>query len=435
MDKICAGHPEIHVKAVREGWSKERAELEVLRASRPRGPAIHSENGTERSAESIEAALCLSAGMDEKWLAGHYDERTMNAALSRRMRDTTIHVVMDSVIHAAGRHYGGSRKSNEFIRAALDAERTLRASSGFSTMSLSGILSNVANKAMIAAYEAIETVHSAIAAYRSHSDFKVYTRYRLDARGAFQKVGPDGELKHVGLSEASYTNQLDTWGAIIALTRQMMINDDLGAFLEIPKFLGRMSAIAVEEEVFKLLLSNPNNFFSAGNNNLLTGAGSALSIDALGDAEKLFINQVDSNGKPILVTPRVLLVGAPLKTLADDLWNETQVMVTTTADKRRFATNPHKGKYRPFVSPYLNNTAITDRNGEQISGQSDTQWYLFADANIRAAMAVATLNGRRIPTIESDDASFDVLGMQWRAYHDFGVGMEDPVAAVKSAGA
>jgi hypothetical protein len=47
---------------------------------------------------------------------------------------------------------------------------------------------------------------------------------------------------------------------------------------------------------------------------------------------------------------------------------------------------------------------------------------------------MAFLNGNRIPVIESEDAEFDTLGMQWRAYHDFGVGFEDPVAAEYNAG-
>jgi hypothetical protein len=38
------------------------------------------------------------------------------------------------------------------------------------------------------------------------------TRYRMTAAGIFQKVGPDGELKHAGLDEESYTNQRETWG-------------------------------------------------------------------------------------------------------------------------------------------------------------------------------------------------------------------------------
>lgn len=432
----------LQASAIREGWDiarvkaelKRERELRDLRAGRPSGPGIHSQDSSGHSSQVIEAAMCISAGLPQKWLGTQFDEKTMNAALDRKMRDVTLHYVMDEAIRAAGEYYSGSRKSEGFIKAALQAERKAVVHAGFSTISLSGILSNIANKAMLASYEAIEVVWPSICATRSHSDFKAVTRYRLDAKGAFQKVGPDGELKHVGLSEAGYTNQLDTYGAIIALTRQMMIDDDLGAFLQLPTILGRMCAVRLEEAVFSLLLGNAGNFFHANNRNLVTGAGSALSIDAISVAEQKFLDQVDSNKKPILCSPSVLLVPSTLKTTAENLYNEKGLIAGTSTAKQP-ARNPHVGKYPPATSPYLNNTAIRDSDGEAFANQSDTGWYLFANPAVRAAIAVATLNGRNVPIIESSDAEFQTLGMQWRAYHDFGVGFEDPVAGVKNNGA
>ncbi|MBL9031376.1 MAG: hypothetical protein JNM80_06680, partial [Phycisphaerae bacterium] len=41
--KICAGkHLDIEAQAIRDGWDATRTELEVLRASRPKAPAIHA---------------------------------------------------------------------------------------------------------------------------------------------------------------------------------------------------------------------------------------------------------------------------------------------------------------------------------------------------------------------------------------------------------
>ena len=105
------------------------------------------------------------------------------------------------------------------------------------------------------------------------------------------------------------------------------------------------------------------------------------------------------------------------------------------SDKPKFADNPHKGLYRPYTSPYINNTAIKNENGAALTGQTATGWGLFADPAIRAAIAVAFLNGQRNPTLESSQTDFNTLGMQWRCFHDFGVGFEDPNAAMWSAGA
>lgn len=428
--RICAGrHADLEANAIADGWDATRTELEVLRAERPaltsggvRRDADHAQAG-----RAIEAALCLSSGLPEKQVGQWYDEKTMNAALAGDLRGAGLHTLMYETIRAAGDHIRPGRVDNETIRAAFAADRRLiQAAAGFSTVSLSGILSNVANKTMLAAYTAVESVVAMFSAETDVNDFKEVTRYRLTGNGVFEKVGPDGELKHAGLSEQSYTNKVETYGRMIALTRQMMINDDLGAFLQIPRIIGRMSALKREEAVFELLLSNPGTFFSAGNKNFVSGADTALSIDALTKAEQLFLDQTDSEGKPILLTPAVLLVPSSLKVAAQVLMTETRVNETTSADKPKPAVNPHAGKWKPVASPYLNAQGLT--------GGSAKAWYLFANPADVAAIEIAYLRGKRTPTIESGDTDFNTLGMQWRGYFDFGVAMQDSRAAVKSKG-
>ena len=426
--KVCGGrHAEIEAKAIEEGWDTTRTELEVLRASRPQRPAIQTA-GKAPSAQAIEAALCLSVRMPEEKVLRWYGEQTVEAAQSRDLRGMGLHELFYYVIHAAGGYARPGRMNDDTIRTAFEADRTLRAAGGgFSTISLSGILSNVANKALLDAYSAVESVAPRICAQTDVNDFKQVTRYRMTGQGTFEKVGPDGELKHAQLTEESYTNQIDTYGKIIALTRQMIINDDLGAFLQIPRILGRQSALAVESAVFTLLLSNPNNFFSAANKNFQSGANTALSIDALTKAEQLFLDQTDKDGKPILLTPAILLVPTSLKVTAQQLMTETRVNETTTTDRPKPSNNPHAGKWIPLASPYL--------NSQGIAGGSATAWYLFANPDDVAAMEIAYLRGQRTPTIESGETDFDSLGMKWRGYFDFGVAMQDYRAAVKSAGA
>jgi len=427
--KVCGGkHPEIEAKAIEEGWDATRAELEVLRASRPQGPAIHTTNGKPPTAAAIEAALCLSVRMPEAKVLTWYGPQTVEAAQSRDLRGLGLHELFYHVIHAAGGHARPGRMTDDTIRTAFEADRALRAAAGgFSTISLSGILSNVANKALLEAYSAVEGVATRISAQADVNDFKQVTRYRLTGQGTFEKVGPDGELKHAQLTEESYTNQVDTYGKIIAMTRQMIINDDLGAFLQIPRILGRQSALAVESAVFTLLLANPGGFFSAANKNFFSGASSALQISALTTAEQLFLDQTDKDGKPILISPAILLVPTSLKVTAQQLMTETRVNETTTADKPKPANNPHAGKWEPLASPYL--------NAQGIAGGSATAWYLFADPADVAAIEIAYLRGMRTPTVESGETDFDTLGMKWRGYFDFGVAMQDFRAAVKSAGA
>jgi hypothetical protein len=428
---------ELQAKAIRENWSPDQFELECRRAGRP-APQSYSGRMTEDDMRSqsqvLECAVARQCGtFTSEDMEKLYDEQTLSAADDKRYRGASVHMLLDAAIAATGGSYSGSRKSNEFIRAGLRADQELRANAGFSTVSVSNILENVANKQLIASYDAVEVTWPRFCAVHPMNDFKVHSRYRLDSEGSFRVVPPSGEIKHVSLSDDKYTKSLDTYGAIIALNRQQIINDDLNAFLELPRILGRMAAVRLEEAVYTLLLSNPSSFFHADNSNL---DADALSLAGLTSAEQLFLNQVDDNGKPILVTPKVLLVPTTLKVTADNLYadNTLDTMASDDSGNVVLARNPHKGKYPPISSPYLNNTSITDQDGNALSGQSSTAWYLFADPRVRAAIAVGLLNGNRVPVLESDETDFNTLGMQWRAYHDFGVGMEDPKAAVKSAG-
>jgi len=426
--RICAGkHADIEAKAIAEGWDATRTELEVLRAERPTVTGVRR-GGEPPTGKALEAALLLKYNVaPEDRVAKWYDARTMEAALSRDLRRAGLHTVFHEIIRAAGGHVGITGFDDDTIRAAFVAEqRLIQAAYGFSTISLSGILSNVANKAMLAAYEAVESVVAQFCSETDVNDFKEVTRYRLTGNGVFEKVGPDGELKHATLTEESYKNRIETFGRMIALTRQMIINDDLGAFLQIPRIIGRMSALKREEAVFELLLSNPSSFFSTTNRNYVSGAETALSIEALQLAEQKFRDQVDVDGKPILIRPALLLVPTSLAVTGRRLFNETRVNETTETGKPKPADNPFAGMFRPVVTPYLNAQGLT--------GSSAKAWYLFASAADVAAIEIAYLRGRRTPTIESGETSFNTLGMQWRGYFDFGVAMQDFRAAVKSKG-
>jgi len=422
--KICAGRfPEIEAKAIAEGWDAQRAELEVLRVGRPAGPAIHAAEDP-RTPKALEAALCMSAGLPASRVSTWYDAQTMDAASSRDLQGAGIHSLLYEVIRAGGGYIRPGRVDNDTIRAAFLAnDRMLQAAGGFSTISLSGILSNVANKAMLAAYEAVNVVAQEFCSETDVNDFKQVTRYRMTGSGVFQKVGPDGELKHAELSEESYTNQVETYGRMIALTRQMIINDDLGAFLQIPRAIGRMSALALEEVVFTLLLSNLNSFFSAGNENLLTVL-STLDIDTLTLAEQKFLDRVDQHGKPILVQPAILLVPTALKVVAEQLYKDIWLNQVPANNKAKPASNPHAGKFRPVATPYLSLPSIP--------GGSPTDWYLFADPGDVSAVEIAYLRGKRAPTIESAETNFNTLGVQYRGFFDFGASLQDPRAAVKA---
>ena len=216
----CSGYPEIETRAIREGWSTEKAELATLRASRGNAPYINTGEGGADQGQALEAALCITAGVPEKQLGEQYDEKTMNAATSSQYRSAGIHAAIYATLSAAGRAGGIGRIDDTTIRAAFDADRMIQASPGFSTVGLSGILGNVANKAMLSVYRSVATTWRQIAAVGTNSNFKPHKRYRLIGKGSFEKLGGQGELKHITLDEQDYQTQLETRGALITLSRK-----------------------------------------------------------------------------------------------------------------------------------------------------------------------------------------------------------------------
>lgn len=420
---------QLEAHAIEQGWTHAEAELHALRASRPAaGPAIHDRSGQRRehAAAALEGALCLSAGMGEEQAMRGLAEPARELAASGDYRGVGIHAVMHEVIQAAGRYAPAGRVNDEFLRSALHADRELRAA-GNATVSLAGILGNVANKTLLAAYRSVPDVVHQIAAKASNSNFHPHTRYRLDGDATFLEVGADGELKSFEVDEESYSAALKTFGRIIQLNRQQMINDDLGAFLQLPRILGRGAGLARNKAVFATLLGGIGSFFTTGNKNYFSGAATNLQVSSLTTAEQMFREFVDKSGNPIDVMPKTLLVGPGNAVNAKQLFADQFVNESTTTDKGKPSGNPHRGMYEPVITPWLSSA--------KIAGASATVWGLFADPADVPALEVAYLNGSETPVLQSSEADFDHLGMKWRSYWDFGVALANKTGAVISKGA
>ncbi|MCW5775986.1 MAG: hypothetical protein KIS87_06075 [Phycisphaeraceae bacterium] len=422
--RLCAGaHAGIESQAIREGWDATRTELEVLRASRPKapaGPAIHANGQAGITQKVLEAACILSGRLEtpEK----HCDERDLEAA-SRAFGRTMG--LQELLLHAAWAN-GYSGRTFRDWHGVMDAAfgRHIEASVGNSTISIAGILSNVANKFLLEGFFSVERTWRNICAVRSVTDFKTVTSYRLTGNDGYEKVAPGGEIKHGTLGEESYSNKAETYALMLSIDRTDIINDDLGAITTVPRKLGSGSGKTINEVFWAAFMAN-SGFFTVGNKNYISGADTVLSIDGLTKAEVTFMDQVDSDGKPIGVLPSILLVPTALSAMGSQLFKSLELR-DNTANARYPVTNPHQGKFRVEVSRYLGNPKFT--------GNSTKAWYLLADASDLPVVEMAFLNGQESPTIETAEQTFNRLGIQMRGYHDFGVALQDPRGGVKSKG-
>jgi len=418
MERLCK-------QALDAKWDVQRYELEVLRLSR-RAPATLIRQRVGSDAQVIEAALCLTGGLED--VEKQYTEPVLQAASQRFRNGLGLGDLLVLFAQANGYHGVGRSNIQDLLRFAFapgGGQHTIEAAGGGpSTMSLPGILSNVANKFLRAGFEAVEATWREIAAVRPVRDFKQISSYSLTGGFQYEEVAPGGELKHATAGETSYTNQARTYGRMFSIDRRDIINDDLEALTAVPRRLGRGAALKLNEVFWSTFLAN-TAFFAAGNANYAEGADTAIGIDGLTAAELLFLNQTDPDGHPLGATPVILLVPNALLVKASQLMNSTELR-DTTANTKTLISNPHAGKFKVVRSSYLSNATY--------AGASAKAWYLLADPNDMPVIEVAFLNGQERPTVENADADFSQLGIQMRGYHDFGCALQEPRGGVKMKG-
>lgn len=399
-----------------------------LRAEAGASPMVLTRNKPELGPKMLEATICRSLGLEH--IEKHFDEKTLNA--SDKAYPHGIQLGEMLMLAAKENGYQGYTVSDtrEVLRAAFASGREVRASSQFSTVSLSGILGNAANKFIRDAFMMVESSWRGIAEIERANDFKAMTTYSLTGDLTFKKVGPAGEIEHGKLGELSYTQQVETYALMMAITRRDIVNDDLGALTRVPRRLGRGAALALND-VFWTEFMNNASFFTTGQGNAIEGVtvgtnDSRLNLEGLERAEQAFAGLTDPDGKPLGSEPQILLVPTALRNTALTLMSSEEIR-DTTANTARGTANPYAGRYRVVTSKYLSNTSYT--------GNSTTAWYLLADPNDIPVIQVAFLNGREMPVIESADADFNTLGIQYRGFYDFGCQLQEYRGGIRAKGA
>ena len=395
--------PEVdHAKVIATLTQKvsDMEKLIATRDERPAAPAIHMAQPTSRSPEVIEAAFALQGSLPN--VERVYDAKTLEAA-AKIQRTTSLGEVLISAAEEGG--YTGSRRlTAATLRPILQA--------AWATHSISGILSATVNKFLLAGFNGVESSWRSISSVRSVNDFKALTSYRLNGGMKFEKVAPGGELKNAGVSDESRTISAETYGIMTSVTRNDLINDDLGALTAVPQRIGRGGALKLND-VFWASFQDDSTFFTTGRGNKKATAG-ALSLSNLKAVAALFRKLKDPDGNPVAVEPRVLLVPADIELAAAEIMGSALLVGGSSAAPN---VNVLAGRYQVVSTSYLS---------------SAEDYYLLASPADMPVMEVAFLNGVQSPIVETAEANFNVLGLELRGYFDFGVAKAEYLAGVKA---
>jgi hypothetical protein len=350
---------------------------------------------------------------------------------------------MASALHA---RYGGpapSEAARRFVSyRVVDLARDLLEMGGVSTRGLSrdellargfhstsdfpNLLENVANKVLLQGYQAAPPGTKVIARQVLARDFRAMPRVQFGEAPTLLKVLEGGEFKRGKMADSKESYSVETYGRVIGVSRQALVNDDLGGFTTMARKFGQSAAEFESSQITGLLTANGTMndggaLFNAtavtttgGHANLATGTGSALSATSLATGVKAMRLQKGLDAvTPINVTPKFLIVPAALEYTALQL-----VSMITPASASD--VNPHSGRYEVIVDARLD-------------GASTTAWYLAADPAVIDGLEYAYLEDAPGVQLFTEEG-WDRDGIEWKARLDFGCGAVEFKGLYKGAG-
>lgn len=311
----------------------------------------------------------------------------------------------------------------EIAGAAMTASRAYNTTSDFAQ-----ILAQTVNQNLKAAYAIAPQTYRAWAKRISLPDFNPQYTLSVSQMPGLQLVNEHGEYKRGTITSGREVMQLFTYGIVVAITRQVIVNDQLGVFSNLPGRFGNSVAQLEGDIVYGLLISNAGAgptlatdstavFHAANHNNLVT-AGAAPGITTISAGRVAMAHHKDLDGVTVLnISPKFILVPTSLLTV-------TEQLLTTISPAVSANVVPESVRQLQIVSEPRLEIGVTARPGVPGGAGVAARWYLVADPMVAESMVYAYLEGQEGPYTETR-IGFDVDGVEVKCRHDFGAGIMD----------
>jgi len=340
-------------------------------------------------------------------------------ALTERARDfrgLSLGEIAAELLSAEGVSTRGMSRSEIVDFALAGGTRAgLHSTSDFTT-----ILADVGTKTLRKAYEAAPQTFRPFTRETTIADFKPVSRGQLGEAPGLERVNEHGEFKRGTIGEGKESFALLTYGKVIGITRQAIVNDDLGAFARIARGFGIQAANLESDLVWAQIIGNPTMgdgvaLFHASHGNL--GAAAGITADSLALGFEAMRLQKGLDGKTFLnLTPRYLItsVAAVMK--------GQQVLTSATPAMVATATTAVVPEYirqlTPISEPRLDGGFTNPATGAVIAG-SRFNWFLAADPTQVDTVEIAYLEGEKGPQT-SLRRGFDIDGVETKVRLDVG---------------
>lgn len=282
------------------------------------------------------------------------------------------------------------------------------------------ILANTANKTLFEAYENADNTWEIWCGVGSIPDFKTLSIVRPSEASDLDEIPESAEYKYGVASDAREQVALATYGKIFKISRQAIINDDLGAMTDIPAAHGEAAASKVGDVAYAVLTANANMadgvalFYGTHGN--LAGSGGAPGVSTLAAGIAAMKKQKDIAGKRRLnIKPQFFIAPVSLEGVCEQLFLSN--LEGTQAKPGQ--VNPYSGNY--FTRAY----------DPRLDDSSTTAWYLAGPKG--KTVTVFFLNGNRAPYLEMQQG-WNVDGVEYKVRIDAAAKAVDYRALYKNAG-
>jgi len=281
------------------------------------------------------------------------------------------------------------------------------------------ILADVANKSLRMGYEGAPRSFTLWCRQATAADFKDIRRIQHSGGLALEKVSEGAEYTHGRTHEAQEKYKLATYGRIMSITRQVIVNDDLDAFTRVASIYGAAAADLESDTVYAILGNNPNMadstaLFDASHSNIMASSG-VPTTTRFGEGRKLMKLQTDLDGSRVLNTmPRFVIFPAALENAVDKELSLIQPNQTSAAVP---------GFVRELVPV----------SEARLDAYSASSWYMAADPSRIDTIEYAYLEGEAGVQMFTRNG-FEVDGMEMKARLDFAAKAIDWRGLVKNNG-
>jgi hypothetical protein len=275
------------------------------------------------------------------------------------------------------------------------------------------LLANSGNKMLEAGYALANPSYRTFFARRRFNDFKAHSFLTVGDFPSLQALSEGGEIKRGTVSEKREQITPGTYSRGVAVTRQMLVNDDLGAFADFGSMIGRSVADFENATAYgvvntasgdgpTLLEGSAAVFASGGTRNNKAGTASTVTAVALGLGFNAIQAQSSVGGLKLNLQPRYLVCSLVQRYEALKFADSAVVPSGPTN------VNPFAGLFQVVPEANIPNN----------------RWYLFADPLSAPVYVYGYVGDNEVPQVRVGQP-MGVDGTVVEVVHDFAVGAID----------